>query len=183
VIAESNVEEDSGKFAVELKLQGQSLGEPSRQVTALPGAALRFGTENKGYSTGVEVGYSKASAEGAAAKVELTEKLVGFFFAVQSKALESMLWDLGLGVNYAALAADREGLVDTDEENGHLEARLVKLRLAPGVLWEVSKGLEFGMGLNYDRLVPFAEAKDGTYQSDSFAKNAVGFGIRLRTVF
>jgi hypothetical protein len=182
VIAESNVAEDSSKFTAELKLQGQSLAEPSRQVTALPGAALRLGRQDKGYSTGLELGYAKATAEGEDAKASLTEKLAGLFFSVESRALESMIWDLGLGVNYAILTAERESLAELDEENGHLEARLIKLRFAPGVLWEVSKGLQFGAAFNFDRLVPFAESKEGAYQNDKFAKNSLGFGLLLRTV-
>lgn len=182
VIAESNDGEESAKFAAELKLQGQNLSEPSHQVTALPGAGLRLGRSDKGYSSGLELGYSKASAEGEAAKVDLTEKLAGIFFAVESKALESMLWDLSLGVNYAVLSAERDSLVDDDTENGRLEARLIKLRFSPGVLWEVSKGLQFGAGFSFDRMVPFAEAKEGSYQDGHFANNALGFGIRLRTV-
>jgi hypothetical protein len=182
VIAESNEIEDTAKFSAELKLQGQSVAEPTRQVTALPGAALRLGRSDKGYTSGLEIGYAKAGAEGSDAKVDLTEKLAGLFFSVESRALESMYWDLGLGVGYAVLTAERQSLVDDEREDGRLEARMVKLRLAPGVLWEVSQGLSFGLGFSYDRMVPFAETKEGRYQDGSFAKNALGFGIRLRTV-
>lgn len=182
VLADSNVDEDTAKFAAELRLQGQSVAEPSRQVTALPGAALRIGRSDKGYSSGLELGYGKASAEGEAAQVSLTEKLAGLFFSVESRALDSMLWDLGLGVNYAVLTADRTALTENDGKDGRLEARLIKLRFSPGVLWEVSKGLQFGAGFSFDRMVPFSEAKDGSYQYGHFAKNAAGFGIRLRTV-
>ncbi len=182
VIAESNDAEESAKFAAEVRFQGQSVAEPSRQVKALPGAALRLGQSHKGYSTGLELGYGKASAEGSDARVLVTEKLAGLFFSVESRALETMMWDLGLGVNYAVLTAERRSLAELDSEDGDMEARMIKLRFSPGVLWEVSKGLQFGAGFSFDRMVPLAETKDGSYQNGHFAQNALGFGIRLRTV-
>lgn len=184
VIAESNEETDSGQVAVEVKLVGETLAEPHRQVKALPGAALWLGNVGKGYTSGLELSYAKASATGDEEEVTLVERSVGLNFAVQSHALETMIWELGLGVHYAVLNAESQGLERTDDQtDGKLEAKMIKLRFAPGVLWQLSKNLQFGTGLAYDRMVPFTESATGSYHGQNFARNSLGFGIRLRTVF
>ncbi len=177
VLAEKGDDEAAMNMGVELRLSGKNLGEPRGQVTSIPGAALLVGPQGNGYASGLELGMAQAGAGSRLGEVSVTQRAAGLFFATQSRALDALLWDLDLGVGYAVTQATIAG-----DRNGKLTARGVKLRVSPGVLWEVNHALQFGASVSYERLESFAGASSGLYAGDAFAKNVLGFGIRLRTV-
>ncbi len=175
VLAESPNSDAPSQLGIELDLVGYSVSEPLSKIQSLPGAALIVGPQAKGYAAGLELGIAEATMDDALGTVSFRERSLGLQFAVQSRALEMLLWDFGLGLHVADIKAQAEN-------RGKLDQRAVKLRVEPGVLWEMNKSLQFGASVSYDRVVPVSGSSQGAYDGKSLARNVFGFGIRLRSV-
>lgn len=174
--------DERSEQTIELRLSGLGLADPKRQVTSLPGVALLLGHQRKGYIAGLALGYARSDAANRDAVVRLEDRVGGLFFSVQSRALESIIWEMEMGVGYSLTTARSKAYLDADASGG-LETRSVRLRLGPSMMWEYSTALLCGFGLTYDRFVPMASHTSGLYRDQSLSTQAFGLGIHVRTAF
>jgi hypothetical protein len=171
---------------VEFKGFGKTLTGPVGSLGSLPGLALQLGGQEDTYSYGLEGGYAQAMAQDTDRDYLVSEKYLAFIVSAQARSLESLVWDLGLGIGYSVrhVGVELQSAVLADEMlSGFLRTKSVFLQVAPGLMWEVSKTLSFGTQLQATRYVPTVSESNGDLEGSSFNRSSLGLAFRVKGIF
>ncbi len=170
--ASSDPERDKGQPQLGLGIYGEYHNPSHSSLSTLSALSLLPAWDRNGHSIGVEINYGTERGESEGKSEVATKKSIGLAFATSSKALDILIWQLGITSGFS----ERTLKVDGAKV---LSQRQPFITILPGLLFSVSKHISAGIEMRAQNY--FGGNKQTKLGFDgSFANSTLGFGFNVK---
>lgn len=175
-----NNEENDTVFMFGIQALGESLASVNDQQATLAQGAIQIGLQSSNMSLSLEGGQGHSILDNDENKHILSARKLGLVLGIQSKALESLIWQLGWGMG----AMERKIVREEDgEETGALRHVDGYLSLRPGMFWALGQHFRIGTEATYTKFLGGQHHQEGVLTSKDFSNYAFGLAFSLITIF
>lgn len=179
IMARGDDEEEKAWAALQVGLLGETTITPGHDISSVPSGWLTVGRQTESTAVGLEVGVGGADWQDAATEKKLLTRQAGLSLTLISRALDSLLWEAGLGIGFA----ERRFTQTEEEETSLLRQREAYLSLRPGMMWDVGSDWHLGGHVHFTRYLGGERKADEKLAGDGLNRSATGLSFGVRKLF
>jgi len=172
----ARTETSNGQLQVGIGIYAEYHKLSHSSLSTLSGIELTPAWYDDGHSIGLELSYGTEQGDHQGTSEKATKKSLGLSFTTSSKALDILVWELGISGGFSTRSLTQ----DSDEV---LVQKQPFIAIRPGLLFSVKESILIGVDFRSQHYFGGNKQRFGSNFDGSFSGSTLGFGFNLKLLF
>lgn len=169
--------DNKNRYLLNLAMLGEQTGVSGSNWSTMPQAFVSAQYLKDNQAFGLEASYGRRSGSLEQESAVMQARAVGLSLNYSSQALDSLIWDFGLGLGY------KERIMSLTDLEQNKKDGSVYLSLRPGLYCRATKAISLGLSGHFTSYMNIANTEDDRLTNEDLKRFAMGLSVGLRAEF